>query len=195
MFIFALTCSCASLFAKKTTAELNYILDTNPYNRMRLDYNTDLTPSDSVKHKFLTALSGCLSPHLQDSLLRLSSWQETSFLKQSKRDCKGDSICIEATYQRITSEALANINNFYETAKISEALVLSAGSWNVREAIPILDNALDNDRYEQLSVKMALARLGNDSFMQELEDKYTLTNYLEETDFSITDDNAFEFVL
>ncbi len=171
----------APMSAQKTVEELSHKLNTNPYNRIWIDYTTKLLLPDSVKQTFLTALSGRLTPHLQDSLMKLEPWQEAAFLEQSQRECKGDSLCVVTTYQKIVAEALKNNVKYYAKEGISRDLVLAAGSWNIREAIPILENALDNERYGQQSVKMALAKMGNNDYRQELIDKYTLSYILAHT--------------
>ena len=188
-FVFSVLLFCNSLSAQITVEELNSLLDTRPYFGFRVDYNSNLTLPDSVKQKFLTALSGRLTPHLQDSLLALTPWQKEIFLEQSYQECKGDSACIEQTYQRIISEVWQRNNNSLMNRPVSGQLVLAAGSWNIREAIPILENAIGNERYGERAILMALAKLGNDSIKQVLMEKYTLSYILKNTELDTINDN------
>ena len=190
-FVFSVLLFCNSLSAQITVEELNSLLDTRPYFGFRVDYNSNLTLPDSVKQKFLTALSGKLTPYLQDSLFTFEPWQEAAFLEQGRQECKGDSSCIEQTYQRIIADVMENKTHFYLSQPISGQLVLAAGSWNIREAIPILENAIGNERYEERAILMALAKLGNDSIKQALMEKYTLSYILQTTELDTINDYHF----
>ncbi|MDR0700388.1 MAG: hypothetical protein LBG28_14410 [Tannerella sp.] len=170
-----------STFAQKTIEEVNYLLDTQPYFGFRIDYKSNFVLPDSVKQKLLIALNGRLTLHLQDSLLTLTSAQKEMFLEQSKQKCKEDSICMDQTYRDIVEEVNRQNNHFFTSQPVSGELVLAAGNWNIKEAIPLLENAIENKRYSQISVLMALAKLGNDSIKQILMEKYTLSHVLKTT--------------
>jgi uncharacterized protein len=116
--------------------------------------------------------------------------QKDDFLKRAKRECGKDSACIEQTYQRIIADITKGENLYYATQPISGELVLAAGSWNIKEAIPLLENALGNNRYNQSNVLMALARLGNDSIQKVLIEKYTLSYVLENSQLDTINDKA-----
>jgi hypothetical protein len=115
--------------------------------------------------------------------------QKDDFLKRAKRECGKDSACIEQTYQQIITAFTDGENLYYATQHVSGELILAAGSWNIKEAIPILENALGNNRYNQRNVLMALAKLGNDSIEQVLMEKYTLSYVLANSQYDTVNDN------
>jgi hypothetical protein len=183
-----------TLRAQKTIEEVNYLLDTQTYFGFRIDYESNLTLPDSVKQKLLIALSGKLTPHLQDSLLALTPKQKEIFLEQSKQKCEGDSICVKQTYQKIVEETNQQNNYFFINQPVSGELILSAGNWNIKEAIPLLENAMENERYGQQAILMALAKLDNDSAKQILMEKYTLSYILKNTPIdTINDKNLLTY--
>ena len=191
--MFSILLSVGTLTAQLTVEELNHLLDTQPFFGFRVDYNANLTLPDSVKQKFLIALSGRLTPHLQDSLFTFPPAERERLLALAKERCNGDDACIEKTFQEIIAGITERRNHFFENEPISGQLVLASGSWNIREAIPILENAIGNDRYGQRVILMALARLGNDSIKQALIDKYTLSYVLRTTELdTINDNNSFQ---
>ncbi len=194
-FIISIFFIASLLSAQKTIEDVNYMLDTQPYFSITIDYKSNFLLSDSVKQKLLTALNGKLTQRLHDSLLSITSSQKASFLEQSKLLCKEDTICIEQTYQRIIAEAIESNISFYDNQSISNHLVLAVGNWNIKEAIPILENAIENERYEQHSVLMALAKLGNDSIKQTLMEKYTLSYILQNTEYDTLNDNVILYDL
>jgi len=180
-----------TLIAQITVEELNHLLDTRPFMGFRVDYMSDLTLPDSVKQKFLIALSGNLTPRLQESLFELTPDQKEHFLELSKQRCeKDDSACIAETFQAIVDGSIERRRHFWMNEPISPDLILAAGSWNIREAISILEKAIKNERYNQRAVSMALARLGNDSLRQILLERYTLSYVLENTCLDTIDNNV-----
>jgi len=179
-----------TLSAQITVEELNHRLDTEPFFGFRVDYMSNLTLPDSVKEKFLTALSGNFTPRLRERMLIFEPWQKESFLEQSKLRCNGDSICIEQTFREIIANVMEANYRSYMNRPISGQLVLAAGSWNIKEAIPILENAMGNRRYGQRTVQMALVKLGNDSIKQLLLERYTLSYVLQTTPLDTINDNV-----
>ena len=191
--MFSILLSIGTLTAQLTVEELNHLLDTQPFFGFRIDYNANLTLPDSVKQKFLTALSGRLTPHLQDSLFTFPPDEQERLLALAKERCDDDDYaCVEKTFQEIIADVTERNNRFFANRPVSGQLVLAAGSWNVREAIPILENAIENERYGQRVIRMALARLGNDSIKQVLIERYTLSYVLKTTELdTINDNNSF----
>lgn len=170
------------LLAQKTDVELSKLLDTNPYSRIKIDYEENkFMLSDSVKQKFLIALRGNLPTALRDSLFSLTLEQEQSFWKQSMYECKGDSVCTAQKYKNIIYGVLEHIKDAYSKQYIKRELILAAGAWNIKEAIPVLDSAIGNNRYDQWMIKMALAKFGNKQYLQEITDRYTLSYVLKHT--------------
>ena len=182
--------SVSTLSAQLTVEKLNHLLDTEPFFGFQVDYNANLILPDSVKQKFLIALSGRLTPHLQDNLFAFPPDERERLLALAKERCDdGDYDCVEKTFQEIIADIIERNNHFFSTQPISNHLVLAAGSWNIREAMPILENAIGNERYGQRSIQMALARLGNDSIKQTLIERYTLSYVLRTTELDTINDN------
>jgi|GEM_PF-2191466 len=166
------------------------LLETQTFFNIRLDYQASLTLPDSVKELFLIALSGNFTPRLRERMFTFEPWQKERFLEQSKQRCNGDSICIEQTFQDIIANVIETNYRSFMNRPISGHLILAAGSWNIKEAIPILENAIGNRRYSQRAVQMALARLGNDSIKQVLLERHTLSYILQTTSLDTINDNA-----
>ena len=189
IFMFGIFLFVGTLSAQLTVEELNHLLDTQPFFGFMVDYNANLALPDSVKQKFLITLSGRLTPHLQDSLFTIPPDERERLLALAKERCDDDYACVEKTLQEMIADITERNNHFFSTQPISNHLVLAAGSWNIREAIPILENAIGNERYGQRSIQMALAKFGNDSIKQALIERYTLSYVLKTTELDTINDN------
>ena len=170
---------------------INHLLETQTFFNIRLDYQANLTLPDSVKELFLIALRGEVPQRLADSILFISERDKGHIWEFSKNRCRGDSICIAETYERLIQEELdRRQNRLFNRYQVNRTVVLAAGGWNVKEAIPILEEAIGSGKYDQLAVQMALARLGNDSIKQVLLERHTLSYILQTTSLDTINDNA-----
>jgi len=170
---------------------VNHLLETETFFNIRLDYQTNLTLPDSVVEKFLATLRGEVPQRIADSILFVSEQNRKRIWNFAKNECRGDSICAIELYERLLQEELGRRHeHLFNRYQVNRTVVLAAGSWNIQEAIPILENAIGNGRYDQQAVLMALARLGNDSMKQVLLERYTLAYVLENSCLDTIDDNA-----
>jgi hypothetical protein len=173
-------------------AKVNHLLETTTYYDIKLDYKNTLMLPDSVKQKFISTLTGKVPQSVADSVLSISQQYKESIWKNSKNKCKGDSACMEKLYrEEYQKEYDYKSKRLYDYYKVSKTLVLAAGSWNIREAIPILEQGIGDTKYDQTAVLMALAKLGNDSIKQLVVDKYTLPHILATTKLDTINDNEF----
>jgi hypothetical protein len=172
--------------------KINSLLDTETYYEIRLNYDITVVLSDSVRQKFLATLRGEVPQHLADSILYIYQQEKDELWDFCKNRCRGDSICAEEMFNNLLQDRYNHKRRrLYDSYQINRTVILAAGSWNIREAIPILENAIGNERYGQRSILMALTKLGNDSIKQSLIERYTLSYILQTTELDTINDNHF----
>jgi hypothetical protein len=172
--------------------KINNLLDTETYYDIRLNYNITVVLPDSVRQKFLATLRGEVLQYLADSILYISQQEKDELWDFCKNRCRGDSICAEEMFNNLLQDRYNHKHRrLYDSYQVNRTVILAAGSWNIREAIPILENAIGNEKYGQQSILMALARLGNDSIKQSLIERYTLSYILQTTELDTINDNHF----
>jgi len=191
VFILFLLTSLNAFSQANEVDRVNHLLETETFFNIRLDYQANLTLPDSVVEKFLATLRGEVPQRIADSILFVSEQNRKRMWDFAKNECRGDSICAIELYERLLQEELGRRHeHLFNRFQINRTVVLAAGSWNIREAIPILENAIGNGRYDQQAVLMALARLGNDSIKQIFMDRYTLSYVLKNTQADTINDDA-----
>ena len=191
VFILFLLTSLNAFSQANEVDRVNHLLETETFFNIRLDYQTNLTLPDSVVEKFLATLRGEVPQRIADSILFVSEQNRERMWDFAKNECRGDSICAIELYERLLQEELGRRHeHLFNRFQINRTVVLAAGSWNIREAIPILENAIGDRRYNQRAISMALARLGNDSIKQFFVERYTLSYVLENTQVDTVNDNA-----
>ena len=180
-----------SLFAQMTVEEINHRLDTRPYFRLDFDYRANIILPDSVQIKFARALNREIPEAVFDSLLALTPYQIEQIKQIISQRCGGDTLCIEEQFQAHIKDRKEGHRVMHATGIMPTRMILAAGSWQVKKAIPILENAVGDAQYDQIAVLMALAKLGNDSIRQVLVNRYTLSYILQTTPLDTIDDNYF----
>jgi hypothetical protein len=173
--------------------KINALLDNTTYYDIKLNYKMNIILPDSVKQKFIAALKGEVPQKLADTLLFVSIKDRDLIWKHYKnsQECKGDSACATEKCNAVFQKEYARkYKMLYDYYKVSNTVVLAAGSWNIHEAIPVLEKAIGDTKYDQQSVLMALAKLGNDSIYQALKESHTLSYLLKHTELDTTNDKA-----
>ncbi|MDR1739160.1 MAG: hypothetical protein LBR45_00175 [Bacteroidales bacterium] len=199
IIIFALCVfSTVKLAAQMSIEEINYRLETRPYSELEFYWDTPVLLPDSVQEKFAKALNREIPKAVVDSMLPHTPEQiqdvEEHILRN--RRCKaGDTICIQEYYQKYITERKERYIRLRSNDIMPRVMILTAGNWHIEKAIPILKKAIGNPQYDQPSVLMALAKLGDDSVKQVLLDRYTLSYVLKNTNWDTTNDKAliYEF--
>jgi hypothetical protein len=176
--------------AQMTIEEINHRLDTRPYFALGLESDTHPVLPDSVQQKFVNALSREIPENVLDSLVALTPEQQESLIKQIQRqDCKDDSICMQQKYKETLERRKEDIKRMYSKGIMPTKMILRAGNWQIKKSIPVLERAIGDEKYDQISVLMALAKLGNDSIKQSLIERYTLQYILKTTELDTVNNN------
>jgi hypothetical protein len=170
---------------------INHRLETRPYFKLRLDWESQIVLPDSVQEKFAKALNREMPEKVLDSLRAFTPQQIERILQKIKHDCKGDSLCIQLKYQEYIKEDKEQYRKMYANDIMPNRMILTAANWQVKKAIPILEKAIGDKKYDQISVLMALAKLGNDSIKQILVERYTLPYILKTTTLDTINDEIF----
>jgi hypothetical protein len=171
--------------------KINHLLDTKTYYDITLDYETEINLPDSITQKFLSTLTGKVPQILADSILYISKQSKKQLWEYCLDKCKGDTVCTKEMYNKIYQQRYDDrYKKLYDYYKVNKTVVLAAGSWDIKKAIPVLEKAIGDTKYDQPSVLMALAKLGNDSTKQVLMEKYTLGYLLQNTQLDTIYDTA-----
>jgi hypothetical protein len=190
-YLFLAIFICISLFnlnAQMSIEEINHRLDTRPYFSLGLDYNMTIFLPDSIQEKYAKALNREIPENVLDSLSVLSYQYKEQELRKFKRECKEDSLCIQNKYNELIKKEKENTRKQYANDIMPNILILTAANWQVKKAIPVLKKAIGDSKYDQPSVLMALAKLGNDSAKQILIKRYTLPYILQTTSLDTIND-------
>jgi hypothetical protein len=179
-----------NLLAQLTIEQINHRLDTRPYFNLGFDYSISVTIPDSVQEKFANALNRIIPESVLDSMLSLTSQQVEQIKRNVSRECRGDSTCIEIQYKKYIEDYRERHKTMYNRGIMPTRMILAAGNWQIKKAIPILKNAIGDDKYDQPSVFMALAKLGDDSIKQVLLERYSLSYILRTTPMDTIDNNV-----
>jgi hypothetical protein len=179
-----------NLSAQMSIEEINYRLDTRPYFNLGLPYDTIISLPDSIQEKFARSLNREVSEQVLDSLVSPTDQQKERLLQNLKQECKEDTLCIQQRYQSYIKERKENHREMYANDIMPTKMILRAANWNVKKAIPVLEKSIGNEKYNQHSVLMALAKLGNDSIKQVLMERYTLSYLLQNTQLDTISDET-----
>ncbi|GHV69162.1 hypothetical protein FACS1894199_17440 [Bacteroidia bacterium] len=179
-----------NLSAQMSIEEINHRLETRPYFRLGLNYDMNIVLPDSVQEKFAKALNREIPERVFDSLTAFTPEYKEQTLRNIIRDCREDTLCVQEQYQKHLQQHREKYSRMYATDIMPTILILTASNWQVKRAIPILEKAIGDTKYDQLSVLMALAKLGNDSIKQVLIERYTLPYVLSTTQADTIDDNS-----
>jgi len=191
LFIIALVLNAINLLAQMSIEEIDYQLETRPYFELEFDYNVNFTLPDKIQEKFSKALNREIPERVLDSILAFSSQQKERILQTFIKKCEEDSTCIQEQYQEYVKEYRDRHTKMFAMDIMPTKIILASGNWQVKKAIPILKKAIGNDKYDQTSVLMALAKLGDDSINQMLFEKYTLRQIIQTTELDTINDNYF----
>jgi uncharacterized protein len=186
-----------NLYAQMSIEEINHRLETRPYFRLGFDYNTVITLPDSVQEKFAKALNREIPEKVLDSMLTFTPEQINRTFQEVQQECRGDSVCIQEQYQKYVDKYRTRYAKMYSSDVMPTIVILTAGNWHIKKAIPVLKRVIGNTKYDQPSVYMALAKLGDDSAKQSLMEKYTLCYVLKNSKLdTINDENLiYEYEL
>jgi uncharacterized protein len=124
-----------------------------------------------------------------DSLLAFTPKQKEARIKQIARHCKNDTFCIQQQYEEHIRDYRERYMKMYANGIMPTKLIRAAGDWQIKKAIPILKNVIGDENYDQSTVLMVLAKLGEDSIKNELINRYTLNYILENTALDTINNN------
>jgi hypothetical protein len=196
-YLFVILCALTQVYntcAQMSIEEINNRLDTRPYFKLGLDYNLNIVLPDSVQEKYAKALNRELPDIVLDSLTNFTLVNSQQYkeqeMKKYKQKCNDDSLCIQNEYQNLVKYIQEDIRRQYANAIVPNILILTAANWQIKKAIPILEKAIGDTQYDQPSVLMALAKLGDAHIKQILIDRYTLNNLLATTKEDTTSNYA-----
>lgn len=181
--------------AQMSIEEINHCLETRPYFNLGLDYNANIVLPDSVQEKFAKVLDREIPEAVLDSMLAFTPQQIEQILQDIKRICKDDSLCVQEQYHEYIKRDREKYKKMYSNDIMPTILIFTAANWQVKKAIPVLEKAIGNTKYDQPSVLMALAKLGNDSIKQVLIEKYTLDYLLKNSQLDTVNGNAIIYDL
>jgi len=177
IIIIILSCYYSIVMAQSQSVDsINYELDNTFYPLLNnIDYKTSIELPDSTKKKVINILNGYLP--LQE--IRKATFFNDNVIKNieriSKEICGIDSLCnalAKDSIMKCTVESqLYNLRQYIFPANF----ILAVGSWDVKEAEPILLGNIDNDKkYPKREILLALAKLGNDSILKIVNEMYTV---------------------
>jgi hypothetical protein len=168
--------------------EINHRLDTRLYSRLELPSDTIIILPDSVQEKFAKALNREVPEQVLDSLTTFTPQYIEQTLRNIKRDCKEDTLCVRMQYQEHVKQYKEEYREMYANGIMPTKMILRAANWNIKRAIPVLEKAIGDEKYDQPSVLMALAKLGNDSIKRIVGERYTLNHLLQTTEADTIND-------
>lgn len=170
----------------KSIELINFYLDSVSYDYLyTFDYENPIVLPDSIKDKVLAVLNGYIPPQK----IKEESYIPDDVMKIIDNECEGicenDSLC----FTRAKDSIINNMNNrtmqILHDKAFPENFLLAIGAWDVTEAVPILLKNLDNPIYPKEETLLALARLGNDSIMESILNKYTLEYVINNSEFKV----------
>lgn len=170
--------STVDLLAQMPMDEIDRRLKNRAFFQLDFDKNLNVVLPDSIQVLFAKALNGEIPEAALDSMVNYTPQQEEQIKSNIKNQFRGDSIDIQKEYMEHLENTKKKYREMYAKRSVPRELILTAGNWKINEAIPILKKAIEDERYDQTAVLMALAKLGNDSIRQVLVDRYTLEYFL-----------------
>jgi hypothetical protein len=184
--------SVLSLSAQMTLEEVNYRLDTHPYFDLGIGYNSNLVLPDSIKNKIIEALNRKLPQHFADSIFNLQDAVLKNIEHMALQKCKTDSVCFKKEYNDIYNKEIESKKRFFYNECYAISLILSCGSWNIKEAIPYLEKELQNQqcKHQYNAINLALAKLGNDSIYRQIKESRSLSYLILHTELDSIDYQA-----
>jgi hypothetical protein len=184
--------SVANLFAQTIIEEINHKLNAQPYFDLRLDYNIQITIPDSIRGKIVCALQRKLPRNFADSVFIFNANMLDQIKKAAWKKCKMDTLCFEEEYKRLYDGEMDFKKKGYYNRCLSISLILSCGSWNIKEAIPYLEEELKNKqcKYQYNEINIALAKLGNDSIYKQIKESRSLSYLILNTKLDTIDNHT-----
>ncbi|NDW11239.1 hypothetical protein [Dysgonomonas sp. 520] len=162
--------------------EINNKLDNVYYLYLTdLDYMENIKLPDSTKNKVVNILNGYLPKEIINKATYLDKSILDNLNKKMWSICNNDSLCFIQKQDSIKNEYINNQIAKFKSYPFPKELILSIGSWNVQEASIILLNNINNPLYPRKETLLALAKLGNDSILENIEQLYTLDYIIEHT--------------
>ncbi|MDR1762890.1 MAG: hypothetical protein LBR64_02875 [Dysgonamonadaceae bacterium] len=173
---------------------INRTLDNVPYfERVILDYDADYSLPDSVNKKIIKALKRDLPYHFIDSIFTLQGKVLENIQSAALQNCKEDTVCYDEEYSRLYREEVEKRKKNYSNMCINPYLFLACGSWKIKEAIPYIEMEMINmkcmNKERKINMEMALAKLGNDSLLQQIKKSCSLSHLLATTELDSINNN------
>lgn len=178
----------SQIWGVKDIKSISNMLDTTLYlNLTNFDTEKYVQLPDSVKQKVVNVLNGYLPPLVEKQLIQFNNKVIDNIVEEAKSICKSNnSSCIEQKKDSICKAMTANKRHVLQnTLNYPENFILAVGSWQVKEAIPILKNNINSNRYPYKETLMALAKMGDDSSLTVLQNQCTLDFIIRNTPLQI----------
>ncbi len=161
---------------------VNAILDSVPYYHLSiLSYKTNIKLPDSIQTKVINILNGYLPSQTMKDATSLNDNVIKNINRMTSTICGNDSICFKLVKDSIREQTIKTSLSYLRARSYPPAFVLAIGTWNVKNAIPILSANIKNPRYPKHETLLALAKLGNDSIKGEINTQYTLDYIINNT--------------